>query len=40
MEVLKLDGKIEKRLATMYKNNSGYSAKFKGSIFVQSLVIN
>ncbi|MGK0315261.1 MAG: hypothetical protein ACI86M_001491, partial [Saprospiraceae bacterium] len=25
---------------TMYKNNSGFSAKFKVSIFVQSLVIN
>jgi len=24
----------------MYKNNSGFSAKFKVSIFVQSLVIN
>ena len=24
----------------MYKNNSGFSAKFKGHIFVQSLVLN
>jgi hypothetical protein len=25
---------------TMYKNNSGFCDKFKGSIFVQSLVLN
>ena len=33
------DEKIKKH-RTMYKNNSGFSVKFKGSIFVQSLVIN
>ncbi len=32
--------KINNETLTMYKNNSGFSAKFEGSIFVQSLVLN
>ncbi len=30
----------KKKQVTMYKNNSGFSAKFKGCIFVQSLVLD
>ena len=40
LQTLRTEREKNNEMTTMYKNNSGFSAKFKGIIFVQGLVIN